>query len=142
MNTGTHYRSYHLWVWHTSVPQVLCRLSQYLQSCILVTHLASYRLSFWYLKWKQKVIYFHNVFTLNCWHTQLLVFSHFFLSFISFERKWKGLWVGRGRESQRERISSRLHAVSPDLGLKPTNLEIMSWTKIKCQMLNQLVKNQ
>ena len=35
---------------------------------------------------------------------------------------------GRGREGERERIPSRLHAVStePDVGLKPLNREIMT----------------
>ena len=35
--------------------------------------------------------------------------------------------LGRGRERGRERVPSRLRAVSeePDVGLSPTNLEIM-----------------
>ena len=36
--------------------------------------------------------------------------------------------LGRGREKERERIPSRLHAVStePDEGLEPTNCEIVT----------------
>ena len=51
---------------------------------------------------------------------------HFF-KFIYFERK-RAHKQGRGRERRRERISSRLHAVStePDMGLNLTNLEIMT----------------
>ena len=46
----------------------------------------------------------------------------------------------RGRERKRERIPSRLQAVSaePDKGLYPTNQEIMTRAKIKSQMLNEL----
>ena len=49
------------------------------------------------------------------------------------ERAW-----GRGRETRRERIPSRLHAVraQPVSGLDPLNREIMTWTEIKSQMLN------
>ena len=48
--------------------------------------------------------------------------------------------TGRGRERQRERISSRLCSVSaePDLGLNPTNFEIITWAEIKSWMFNQL----
>ena len=45
----------------------------------------------------------------------------------------------RGRE-RRERISSRLHAVStePDVGLDLRNHEIMTWAEIQSEALNQL----
>ena len=49
--------------------------------------------------------------------------------------------VSRGRGRQRgERIPSRLYAVStePDVGLDPTNYEIMIWVKIKSGTLNLL----
>ena len=63
----------------------------------------------------------------------------FFLKFIYFEREGK-YKLGRDRERQRERIPSRLHAVSmkPNVGLDFTNCEIMTWAKIKRQTLNQL----
>ena len=56
------------------------------------------------------------------------------------------LFVLREREiehragAERERIPSRLHAVSadPHVGLKPTNHEIMTRAKIKSQTLNRL----
>ena len=56
----------------------------------------------------------------------------FFLSY--FERKCKQV---RGREKQeKERIPSRLHAVStePDVGLKLMNSEIMTWAEADCLM--------
>ena len=45
---------------------------------------------------------------------------------------------GRGRERRRERIPSSLFTVSAEsnVGLKPTNGEIMTWAKIKSQSLN------
>ena len=47
---------------------------------------------------------------------------------------------GRDRESGKEKIPSRLHAVStePNVGLDLTNREIMTWAKIKSRMLNRL----
>ena len=44
------------------------------------------------------------------------------------------------RQRVRQRIPSRLHAVStePDAGLEPMNHEIMTWGEIKSQTLNQL----
>ena len=44
------------------------------------------------------------------------------------------------REKEREKISSRLRAVSTvhRVGLKPTNCEIMTWAKTKSQLLNWL----
>ena len=44
------------------------------------------------------------------------------------------------RERRKDRIPSRLQTVStePKAGLDPTNREIMTWAKIKGQMLNQL----
>ena len=47
---------------------------------------------------------------------------------------------GKGRERRREKIPSRLHAVStePSSGLSPTNREIMTRAETQSQMLNQL----
>ena len=44
----------------------------------------------------------------------------------------------RERERGKERIPSRLHAVSPehDTGLNPTNLKIITCAKIRNQLLN------
>ena len=46
--------------------------------------------------------------------------------------------AGRGRERGRERISSRLRAVSsePDVGLDLMNCEMMTWAETKVWMLN------
>ena len=46
----------------------------------------------------------------------------------------------RGRGRERERISSRLHTVSiePDVGLEPTNFEIMTWAEMESWTLKQL----
>ena len=43
-----------------------------------------------------------------------------------------------GAERGRQRIQSRLHTISakPDVGLEPTNHEIMTWVETKSQMLN------
>ena len=48
--------------------------------------------------------------------------------------------LGRGTEGRRERIPSKLHAVStePNEGLDPMNYEIMTWAEIKSLMLNWL----
>ena len=44
------------------------------------------------------------------------------------------------KERERERIPNRLYTVSPepDVGLEPTNWEIMTCAEIKSQTLNQL----
>ena len=48
--------------------------------------------------------------------------------------------MGRERETEGQRTPSRLHAVStePDRGLELMNHEIITWAKIKSQMLNGL----
>ena len=52
----------------------------------------------------------------------------FFKIFIYFERKIEHQQAGGGAERGRQRIPSRLHAVStePSVGLELTNLEIMT----------------
>ena len=63
-------------------------------------------------------------------------FLKFFLKFVYFERERE-----REREGQRERIPSRLLAVSaqsPTRDLKPQTREIVTWAEIKRWMLNQL----
>ena len=59
--------------------------------------------------------------------------------FIYFERE-RECTSGRGTERGRQRIPSRLHAISrePHKELKPMNHEIMTWAKIKNWRLNQL----
>ena len=67
---------------------------------------------------------------------KILIFTYFIYLFWEREREqWK-----RGRERRSERISSRVRTVSvgPHEGLYPRNSEIMTWAKIKSQMLNQL----
>ena len=53
------------------------------------------------------------------------------------EFKW-GRGRKRQRQRQRENIPSRFHAVGtkPDVGLKLTNLEIVTLAKIKSLLLN------
>ena len=48
---------------------------------------------------------------------------------------------GRGRERGTETILSRLPTVSsePDAGFELTNHELVTWAKIKSQMLNRLM---
>ena len=62
----------------------------------------------------------------------LFVFNFFFFKFI-FERET--VWLGEGqREGDTEsEAGSRLRAIStePDLGLKLTNHEIMTWTEVR-----------
>ena len=59
--------------------------------------------------------------------------SYVIFKFIYFEReRERGVlkqWRGRERESEMERIPSRLQAVStePDVRLQLTNCEIMTW---------------
>ena len=59
--------------------------------------------------------------------------------FILKEREWESTSEG-GAGRRRDRIPSRLHAVSaePDVGLKLTNCEIMIWAEIKSQTPNRL----
>ena len=67
-------------------------------------------------------------------------FSIFF-KFIYFERDREHEHEKkRGRERGREKIPTRIHAVSPEpnLGLNPMNHEIMTSAKIKSGTLNQL----
>ena len=53
-------------------------------------------------------------------------------------RETSGGWAERGRETEFQ--EGYVHAVStePDAGLDLTNLETMTWPKIKSQMLNEL----
>ena len=66
-----------------------------------------------------------------------LMFYLFILRKRERERERKCMWA---EEGQRERIPSRLHAVSaePQAGLDLTTCEIMPWAEIKSRMLNQL----
>ena len=56
------------------------------------------------------------------------------------ERKSEHMSRGRAERERRERIPSRLHAVSvePDVGLDFMNCEIMTWAEIKIWTLNWL----
>ena len=74
----------------------------------------------------------------NNYPVSLSVFFKFIYLFWEREREIKYV-QGRG-ERGKERIPRRLHTVrtEPDLGLHPTNCEIMTWVKIKSQTLNQL----
>ena len=48
------------------------------------------------------------------------------------------VWAGEGQRGGRERIPSRLRAVStePKVGLDPANHEVMTWAEIKSQVVN------
>ena len=64
------------------------------------------------------------------WGVRELIFyrlSIYFIIYFERERAWGNEWR-RGRERDRERIPSKLHAVSTetDTGLEPTNHEIMT----------------
>ena len=63
----------------------------------------------------------------------------FFFEFI-FEREREQAQVGEGQIERRQRIPSRVCAVSaePDVGLELMNHEIMTSVEIKSQTLNQL----
>ena len=67
-----------------------------------------------------------------CFHF-LLLFNDFFHVYLwETEHKWER---GREREGDTEsEAGSRLRPVStePDVGLKPTNQEIMTWAKVGC----------
>ena len=67
------------------------------------------------------------------------LWSPFFLSLFIYLRR-ESTSRGGQRESGRERIPSRFHTVSadPDVGLSPTNWEIMTWAEIKSGMRKQL----
>ena len=60
--------------------------------------------------------------------------------YIYFEREREKYEWGKGREKGRQRIPSRLRAVStePNAGLNLMNREIMTWAEIKSQMPNWL----
>ena len=69
---------------------------------------------------------------------QDLLYCYFFLSlFIYLESGWVSWEVA---EKERERIPSMLHTASmePDVGLKLTNREIITWAKVKSQTFNQM----
>ena len=63
------------------------------------------------------------------------IFKCFYLFLAEKERMCAWAWWGRGREREGDTESEagcRLWAVStePDVGLKPMNLEIMTWAKV------------
>ena len=65
----------------------------------------------------------------------------FFFKFIYlfWEREHEWAQAGEGQK-EGDGIPSRLCAIStePDVGLEPTNCEIMTWAKIKCQTRHRL----
>ena len=65
-------------------------------------------------------------------------FLKMFIYLFQERERERGNMHRKGRE--RERIPTRVHAVSaePDVGLNPTNCEIMTWVKIKSWEFNKL----
>ena len=84
----------------------------------------------------------------KCWdmkvdHQNCPFFFSFFWDYLFWERERVSTRTpaGKGqREMERERTPSRVYAVStePSAGLELTNHEIMTWVKVKSQMLNWL----
>ena len=77
----------------------------------------------------------------RCLETCIFKKNLFLGLFIYFEREKERASMSRGRETEkRERIPSRFHTVSaePDMGLNTTNCAIITWAKMKSQMLNCL----
>ena len=76
-------------------------------------------------------IHFLSPYPYICLHYVVFIFFAylFILRDIYFERQHK--W-GRGRERGRQRIPSRLHTASiePNMGLEPTNGEILTWAEV------------
>ena len=74
--------------------------------------------------------------------TDLKLFFIVFLSYLFWGRETeRERTQRRGREGERERIPSRLYAVSTEsvsIQPEPRNHEIMTWAKIKSQMPNRL----
>ena len=62
------------------------------------------------------------------------------ISFVYFEREREREHSGEGAKRRRDRIPSRLHAISaePAVRLELTNCEIVTWAAIEGQMLNWL----
>ena len=86
--------------------------------------------SFFYTPWNATYI---SIIALN--HSLLNYFSCiFFLKFTYFERQRE-----RGKEREKpKKVPRSALSTGPDVGLDPTNHEIMTWAKIKNQMLNWL----
>ena len=59
------------------------------------------------------------------------MYFYLFIYLFEREREHEHAWAERGKERGRERIPSRLHTVraEPDVGLKLTNHEIITWAK-------------
>ena len=79
--------------------------------------------------------YIHDHITLACRLLSFQVLLFFFLMFLLFifERERVHEWV-RGREREGQRILSGLCTDNsePDVGLEPTNCEMMSWAEVGC----------
>ena len=69
------------------------------------------------------------------WHSFVTQLSILYIFLMFIYLSWE-----QERAGNRERIPTRLHAVSaePNVGLDPTNREIMAWAEIKSLMINWL----
>ena len=116
----------------------LCFSSEHLSSALplglinSLTYFSSYRLFLIIcskLSFKRLPLFFFVV-----------VITDSFFNFLKFILRETECKQGRGRERRRQRIPSRLRAVSvePDQGLGPRNCEIMTRAEIKSQTFNQL----
>ena len=75
-----------------------------------------------------------EVWHLTNWATQAPLFYFFNVYFVYFWERKRGREQRRGREGTEHKIWSGLHANSrePNVGLKLTTCEIMTWVKVRC----------
>ena len=95
---------------------------------------------------KMKLIITHCFYFSHLKSFSFVVISPHFFHFSSQKNVFKCLFFLRDREQenmqagegQRKKIPSRLHLARPNMGLKLTNREIITWAKIKSWTLNRL----
>ena len=103
-------------IWPASLPWSGTELTVYL-SCVCICLISFFKIK---LKEVWTKIFFKKMYFVNV--------------YLFLRDRGTECQPGRGRERGRHKIWSRLQAVStePDVGLEPTDCEIMTWGEVRC----------